>query len=748
MAKARSNDRVSWIPFGIGFTKPHHYLEMARVVWENRGNLPYAWRILRHGVCDGCSLGPYGLRDNTMSGVHLCMTRLKLLRINTMPALRHAALGDIAPLRRLSNRDLRNLGRLPYPMIRRRGEPGFHRVSWDEALDCVAGYLRQCPPDRFALFNTSRGLTNESYYVAQKVARLLGTNNVDNAARLCHAASTTALKQTIGVAASTCSYSDWIGSDLIVLLGSNLANNQPVATKYLYYARRKGARIVVVNPYREPGLENYWIPSVARSALFGTRLMDDFFQVRVGGDVAFLNGVLKWLIERDWLDHDFIREHTRGFETAKEAVKSQSWDDLERISGLTRDAMLRFAETYSKARTAIFIWSMGLTQHVFGVQNVKAVVNVGLARGMLGREKCGLVPIRGHSGVQGAAEVGSVPGAFPGDFPVNEENAQKFSALWGRPLSAQPGLTSSEMVDAAFRGDLDVFYLQGGSFVETLPDPSYVGHGLERVRCRVHQDIFLNHSMLLEPGEVVVLLPGQTRYEQTGGGTITSTERRIRFSPEIPGPRIGEAKPEWEIPMLVAEKVLGPEKRHLIHFDNTQQIRDEMERVMPMYRGVAQLGKEGDAVQYSGPHLCWGGVCPTPDGRAVFTPLELAPGLGAPPDSALDTAGESFYLTTRRGQQFNSMILGKTDLLTGAGRNEILISPIDVERLKLREGQVVRLRSEMGEYQGLCRIADVAPGTLQAYWPEANVLLKRAIDPASKEPDYNAHVRVEGVEPQ
>jgi molybdopterin-dependent oxidoreductase alpha subunit len=745
MEKTKSGDRVSWIPFGIGFTKPRHFLEIARAIWENRGRLPYAWRILRHGVCDGCSLGPYGLRDNTMPGVHLCMTRLKLLRLNTMPALDHGHLGDVHSLRHLSNRDLRNLGRLAYPMARRRGDPGFHRVSWDEGLELVAGYLRASAPERFALFNTSRGLTNESYYVAQKVARLLGTNNVDNAARLCHAASTTALKQTIGVGASTCSYSDWIGSDLVVLLGTNLANNQPVATKYLYYAKQQGTRVVVVNPFREPGLERYWIPSVTRSALFGTRLMDDFYQVRVGGDVPFLNGVLKCLIERNWLDSNFIREHTHGFEEARATVSGQSWEDLEKQSGLSREAMMRFAETYSKARTAVFVWSMGLTQHRFGVQNVKAVVNVALARGMLGREKCGLVPIRGHSGVQGAAEVGSVPGVFPGDFPVNEENARKFSELWGHPLSAKPGLTASEMVDAAFRGDLDVFYLEGGSFIETLPDPNYAGHGLERVRCRVHQDIVLNHSMLLEPGEVVVLLPGQTRYEQAGGGTITSTERRIRFSPEIPGPRIAEAKPEWEIPMLVAEKVLGSEKRHLIHFDNPQQIRDEMERVMPMYRGVGQLRQEGDAVQYGGQHLCAGGVCPTPDGRASFSALELAPEMVAEA-SAREGRCETFYLTTRRGQQFNSMILGETDMLTGARRNEILLSPTDAARLKILEGQRVRLRSEMGEYEGVCRFADIAPGTLQAYWPEANVLLPRALDPASKEPDYNVRVSLEGVE--
>lgn len=733
MPGERRQDTVSWIPFGLGFTKPHHYLEMAQVAWENRDNLAYAWRILRHGVCDGCSLGPAGLRDNTIRGVHLCMTRLKLLRVNTMPALDHARLNNIEPLRQLRNQELRNLGRLAYPMLRRKGEPGFKRISWDEALDGIAGHLRDCPPDRMAFYNTSRGLTNESYYVAQKAARLLGTNNIDNAARLCHAASTTALKQTIGVAASTCSYSDWIGADLILLLGTNLANNQPVSLKYLYYARRKGARIVAVNPYREPGLERYWVPSVVRSAIFGTRMMDDFYQVRVGGDIAFLNGVLKWLIERDWLDHDFIRERTRDFESVKEAVSAQSWDDLERGSGLNRHEMRRLAETYSRARTAIFIWSMGLTQHRFGVENVKAVVNLALARGMLGRKNCGLVPIRGHSGVQGAAEVGCVPGAFPGGLAVNSENARKFSELWGFPVPDLPGLTAAEMVDRALQGGLDVFYIQGGNFLETLPEPERAGRGLASVRCRVHQDIFLNSSMFAEPGEAVFLLPGQTRYEQPGGGTITNTERRIRFSPEIPGPRIGEAKPEWQIPMLIAERVIGAEKSRLIHFDHAQQIRDEMERVIPMYRGIGGLKKEGHWVQYGGAMLCTGGKCPTPDGRAVFTPLVLPPEL---PESM-------FYLTTRRGQQFNSMILGQQDVLTGGSRTDVFICPADAAEWGLREGDRVRLRSAVGEFQGICRLEDVAPRTLQAYWPEANVLLPHVLDPASKEPEYNVYVRLE-----
>ncbi|HSE39953.1 MAG TPA: molybdopterin-dependent oxidoreductase, partial [Acidobacteriota bacterium] len=405
--KNSRTDIVSLMPFGLGKTKPTHYRDMARIFWENRDNLKYAWRILKHGVCDGCSLGPYGLRDNTVQGVHLCLSRLRLLRINTMPALSH--LPTVSELRSLPGEALRNLGRLPFPFIRRKGEPGFSRITWDEAFQVAAKYLKNIDPHRFAIYTTSRGLTNEVYYVAGKFARLMGTNNIDNAARLCHAASTTALKSTLGIAASSCSNSDWIGSKLIVLAGANIANNQPVALKYLYFAKQKGARIVVVNPYREPGLENYWIPSIPKSALFGTKLMDDFFRISVGGDVAFYNGVMKILIERGWVDQEFIRDHTNNFESLKTELTRQSWEFLEKHSGTTRSEMNRFAEIYAGVHTAIFIWSMGLTQHRFGVQNVQALINIALARGMIGRPHTGVVPIRGHSGVQGAAEVGSVP---------------------------------------------------------------------------------------------------------------------------------------------------------------------------------------------------------------------------------------------------------------------------------------------------------------------------------------------------
>ncbi len=724
---------VSLIPNGLGQVKPNHYGEILRTIWQNRDQPLFAWRILRDGVCDGCALGSTGLRDFTMKGVHLCTVRLNLLRLNTLPALDIRVLENVEALKKKNAAQLRALGRLPYPMMRRRGEPGFRRVGWDEALDFAAAHIRRTDPRRLAFYLTSRGITNEVYYVAQKVARYLGTNNVDNSARLCHAPSTVAMKQTLGVAASTCSYKDWIGSGLIVFIGSDVPNNQPVTTKYLYYAKQQGAKIAVVNPFREPGLERYWVPSVFESALFGTRLADEFFSIHTGGDIAFLNGVLKHLIEHNWIGEPFIREHTTGFDEVKRALAEQPWAYLETCAGASQADMWRFAELIAQARTAVFVWSMGVTQHAFGVENVKAILNLALARGVIGREKCGVMPIRGHSGVQGGAEVGAVPTNFPGGDPVSEESAQKFSELWGFEVPATKGLTCVHMLEAAHAGEIDVLYSAGGNFLETLPEPQFVHEALERVPLRVHQDIVTTPQMLVDPAGAVILLPAQTRYEQRGGGTETSTERYIIFSPEIPGRRIGESLPEWEIFMRLAERAY-PERKRLIHFEDAQQIRDEIARAVPSYEGIQKLRKKGDAVQWGGARLCENGVFKTPDGKARFTPLR-------PPENEIPEGW--FSLSTRRGKQFNSMVQARRDPLTGAGRDDVLMSREDARALGLREGDPVLLRSEVGEFHGHVKFMPIRPRNIQVHWPEGNALVKRGVcDPVCGIPDYNAVVQV------
>jgi len=299
-------------------------------------------------------------------------------------------------------------------MRRRRGDAGFSRVSWDEALGAVADAVRGAGGDRTAIYLTSRGLTNESYYVAGKAARAMGVANIDSAAPVCHAPSTLGLKDTIGVAASTCSLQDVIESDLIVLWGSNVANNQPVFTKYLYLAKQRGARVVVINPYLEPGLERYWVPSSAESALFGTKLSDLHVPVRPAGDAALANAVLKRLIDRDSIDPTFVEAHTEGWPALEAALAGMDLDELLASAGVTRGQLEAFVDEYVRAKAAVFVWSMGITQHRNAVDSVKAIVNVALARGNVGRDGAGLMPIRGHSGVQGGAEMGAYATALPG----------------------------------------------------------------------------------------------------------------------------------------------------------------------------------------------------------------------------------------------------------------------------------------------------------------------------------------------
>ena len=724
---------ASLIPNGVGLVKPNHYKDILTTIWANKDQLPFAWRILKDGVCDGCALGTTGMRDFTMDGIHLCTVRLDLLRLNTRGPLDVELLGDVKALRGSNSRQLRELGRLPYPMVRRKGEPGFARVSWDQALNLVADRIKDTDPRRISFYLTSRGITNEVYYVAQKVARFLGTNNVDNSSRVCHAPSTTGLKDTLGVAASTCSYSDWIGTDLLIFVGSDVPNNQPVTTKYMYYAKQQGTKILVINPHKEPGLERYWIPSVTESALFGTKLTDEFFLIHTGGDIAFLNGVLKHLIEQGWIDDSFVQEHTIGFSDLKEALETQEWETLERYSGASREEMLKFARIYSQAKSAVIVWSMGITQHRFGVDNVKALVNLTLSRGMVGREKCGLMAIRGHSGVQGGAEVGAIPWQFPGGAAVNDESAHKMEELWGFPVPSWRGLTAVETIDAAHDGSIDVLYSVGGNFLETLPEPQFVQEALERVPLRVHQDIVVTHQMLVEPADTVVLLPAQTRYEQRGGGTETSTERRIYYSPEIPGRRIGESWAEFDIFMELAKRVY-PEKAHLIHFQDSQAIREEIARAVPFYDGIQYLHAKGDAMQWGGPRLCEGATFNTPDGRARFSALR-------PPE--VDIPEGWFLMSTRRGKQFNSMVQAERDPLTGASREHVLMSPEDMAELGMKEGDPVLVRSEAGELRGRCKATPIKRRNVQIHWPEGNTLIRRgATDPVCGIPDYNTTVQV------
>ena len=734
MAPRRWNPS-SWVslsPNGIGHTKPNHLAEMTRVAINVRHAPRKAWKILNEGVCDGCALGVAGLHDWTLDGIHLCTTRLKLLEVNCADPFDHSVLSDVSWLAKRTGTELREMGRLAYPMRRRRGEKGFTRVDWNEALDAIASAIKVAGGDRTAIYLTSRGLTNEVYYAAGKAARAMGVSNIDSAARTCHAPSTVGLKATIGVAASTCSLQDVLETDLIVLWGANVANNQPVFTKYLYEAKKNGAKVVVVNPYLEPGLERYWVPSKPESFLFGTKLCDLHVPVRPEGDVALSNALLKRLIDRDAIDQHFIDAHTNGWSDLRAHLDSLDVHELLADAGIDAGTLDALTDLYANARGAILIWSMGITQHRHGVEGVQAIVNVALARGNVGRDGAGLMPIRGHSGVQGGAEMGAYSTAFPGGVAVDADSARALGDQWGFDVPSTPGLTAPEMVLAAERDDIDVLFLDGSNFLDVMPDPVRVADALARVPLRVHQDIVLTSQMFVE-GDDVILLPAATRYEQEGGGTSTTTERRIAFGPQVIDPP-GEARSEWRIFADIATRV-RPSVAASFDWEDNLALRTEIARVVPMYSGIETLNETHDAVQYGGRHLCANGEFPLPDGRAVFSRVHVRPPVL--PEGA-------FMLSTRRGKQFNSMVFAERDPLTGAGRDAVYIDRRDAAELSLSHGDRVSLRSTTGTMTGTAHVVDLPRRSLQVHWPEGNVLIDAGLnEDTSRIPDYNAIVTIE-----
>lgn len=738
---------VSPIPFGLGKVKPKHIRDTMKIVWDNKDNLNYAKNIITKGVCDGCALGVSGIQDQTLTGPHMCTTRFNVLRLNTMPAIDEKVLHQpINELRKLSSRELRDLGRIPYPMIRRPGDDRFIRISWEEAMRTISDKFKALNPHQTAFYLTSRGITNESYYVAAKVARFLGTNHIDNASRICHSPSKTALKRSIGVGASTCNYKDWLGTDVLLFWGSVASNSSPVSSKYMLEAKKRGTKIIVINPYREPAMDEYWIPSDPVSALFGTKIADDFYQVNIGGDIAFMHGIMKHWFEMEKakhgsaLNHEFIDAHVEGLDELRNNVLAQSWETITESSGVTKERIIELAELLAKSQNGVIAWALGLTMHEFATDNISQVANLALLQGFLGKELNGLMPFRGHSSVQGSGEMGADPFVLPGgDF--NDENRKRMEEIWKFKIPAWQGASvgvtlENIMLPENHQNRLRLYYMSGGNFLETMPDPHFVEKALTSLDLRVHQDIILNTSTLLDAKEAVIVLPAKTRYEQSGGGTSTSTERMVYYSPEIPGNqnKIEEARSEWKIYLDLAKRV-KPESYHLVHFEDGQAIREEIALANKNYEGIQHLKNQGDVFQWGGAWLCEDGICPTPNGKGHLIPVNIP---------NMHKAKDEFVLTTRRGKQFNSMVYNDKEAFNNGGRYDVLMSKEDGRKLSITEGEGVVLHNKYGVFQGRAKFVEILPGNIEVYFPEGNFLLPIGrYETFAQIPDYNINVKID-----
>jgi molybdopterin-dependent oxidoreductase alpha subunit len=735
-------------PFGImARNKPRHFTAIAETARDTFGQWHKAWKVL-NGPCNGCAVQTDGLRDNVLpNSPHFCLVRLGLIEEVLRRDADPNAFASARGIASMGNDRIERLGRITQPLLWNKGDNGYKPITFQDAYSLAGKWLKEHRGDRSGFFSTSKAVGNEEYYAFQQFARVVGnTNNVDSCARQCHAASVSALKSSIGAGVSSGSLSDFMDTDVLVLAGTNLANNQPLVMRYIEHGRskRRGKPyVIVVNTYREPGLERYWVPSSPKSAVFGSRICDEFIQVRTGGDVAFFNGVLKILIENQLLTNThrtFIDAKTTGFENVAESLANVSLRTLAKQCGVSAEQMRRVAMVLARCENALFCWGMGLTQHQQGTDNVKSVVNLALALGQFGKPKAGVAPLRGQSGVQASGECGVAPDIFPGGSSVSNESAASFSERWGAKVPANPGMVTGQMIKAAHRGDISLLMCLGGNLRETMPDRSYIQEALNRVPFRIRFDVMMNSEAMIEPGQASLVIPIRNWYEWDSVFTTTSTDRTIRAFCGTIEHAHRDLPESWRALRSIAQHVVGQDLPGF-RYDSTQQIRNMMNQTILMYRGIDQLSEPHKQMQWGGPFLFADGFTNMPNNRAVFTVLKSNPKTA--PDG-------QFVLSTRRGfGQWNSQHrpqVTKDSFTHATTRKAILMHPGDAATKGLKKGDTIVLTANHGASSiGVCWPDQaVRPGHVQAFWPIANDLIRSGVyDPPSQEPDYNAIVTID-----
>ena len=617
-------------------------------------------------------------------------------------------------------------GRLTEPMRLAPGASHYAPISWDAAFERIAEYLHQLASPDEAVFYTSGRTSNEAAFLWQLFARMFGTNNLPDCSNMCHESSGTGLGESIGEGKGTVGLADFELCDAIFVLGQNPGSNHPRMLTVLQAAKRRGCAIVSINPLRERGLVSFANPQEARGLLgFGTPLADLFVQVRVGGDVALLQGVAKGLLELEdaapgtVLDREFIATHTEGFEAWHAALAKRSFEELERGAGVTRTEMRALAQLYASARAVIACWAMGLTQHEHGVANVQELVNLLLLRGNIGRPGAGPCPVRGHSNVQGDRTMG-----------IWERPSPDFLARLGAEFEFEPpsehGLDTVAAIQALHAGRARVFIALGGNFAAATPDTAFTHEALRRAELTVQISTTLNRSQLVA-GREALILPALGRTErdtQNGVEQFVTVEDSMRCVHRSRGrlePAGAELRSEPAIVAGIARAVLGdsPSAPWSSFAADYDRVRERIARVIPGFENMNRRVR--DAGGFVLPSAAGARAFRTASGRAHLTVQE-------PPDSELPP-GQLWMMTLRSHDQYNTTVYGGDDRYRGVrGRRVVLLHPEELARAGLDDGQAVELTSHWrGETRSLrgfrAHAYDLPLGCAATYFPEANALV-------------------------
>jgi len=613
--------------------------------------------------------------------------------------------------------------RLTAPLIREgeKGEGSFREASWEEALKLVASRLadikNQSGPDSLAVLSSAK-CTNEENYLMQKFARaVLGTNNIDHCARLCHAPTVAGLAAAFGSGAMTNSIAEIREADCVFIIGSNTAESHPVIALEVMKAVRHGqAKLIVADPrqIRMVDFAHTWL------------------RQKPGTDVALINGMLHTIIAEGLYDADFVRARTEGFEELKQAVADYPPSIVSQITGVPADDLCQAARLYAQSPRALILYAMGITQHTTGTDNVLALANLSMLTGHVGKEGSGVCPLRGQNNVQGACDMGALPNVLPGYQAVTDEVSRgKFEEAWHVSLPPTPGLTVVEMMHEAESGKIKGMYIMGEDSALTDPNSKRVVKGLKNLEFLVVQDIFLSETAKFAD----VVLPGASFAEKDG--TFTNTERRIqRVRKAIPP--TGDSKPDWLIISEMANRLGYPMK-----YESPGEIMEEIAPLAPIYGGIHYDRLEPAGLQWP---------CHTRDdpGTKYLHEGQFPRGLGkfhpTPYREAFELPDETypFILSTGRilyhwhGGSLSRHSQGLAEIKPEA---EAEINPKDAKRLKCSDGDLIELASRRGKITAKAKVTDRSPQgvafmTFHFKEAPANLLTVDALDPVAKIPEF------------
>jgi molybdopterin-dependent oxidoreductase alpha subunit len=644
--------------------------------------------------------------------------------------------------------ELEMVGRLTHPMVYDRVTDHYHPVTWEDAFAIISRHLNALPDPDMAEFYTSGRASNEAAFLYQLFAREYGTNNFPDCSNMCHEATSVGLPQSLGVGKGTVLLEDFDKADCIFIFGQNPGTNSPRMMTSLWKASRRGAAIISFNPFRERALERFQYPQnpIEMATFSATKISSPLYQVRVGGDIAALKGIMKVMVEEDEaarasdqpevLDWDFIRGHTIGIEAFIADLKATQWPDIERQSGLLREDLEHAAHVYMKAERAIIVFGMGITQHKRGACNVQQLANLALLRGHIGREGAGLCPVRGHSNVQGDRTVGIT------EVPTKEFLDRLEHRFGFKPPTAH-GHNVVTALEAMIRGEVKVFVAIGGNFAAAIPDWQQTQAALRSLDLTVHVSTKLNRSHLVH-GRDALILPclGRTEIDIQATGpqsiTVEDSMSMVHASGGRNKPASEHLLSEPAIIAGIARATLA--NRSVVDWEalvaDYDRIRDAIEDVFPIFQGYnARIRVPG------GFHLTSTArerIWMTPSGKANFL---LFDGLG---EDTCESDPEMLWLSTIRSHdQYNTTLYSMSDRYRGVygQRDVVFLNEQELKRRGLADGDRVDLvtLSTDGMERSVRNFRVVGysfpNGCCAAYYPETNPLVPLyAHDPMSFTP--------------